>query len=157
MYIHIYISILIYMYIYIYVYIYVYVCIYIYVSEFFPVTHELVQNLSYFNFITSPCPSPKLSLNTEKNMLNKMTLGHLSHFNEIYSYSRTHQVLSNYIVMLGFFFVSHCVWSFQVYMFNSTAADISRFWNILGILEPFAFSVVLFCHPFGGRDSQKYE
>jgi len=40
-------------------------------------------------------------------------------------------------------------------MFNSTPADISRFWSILGILEPFALSVFLFCHPFEGRDSLK--
>jgi len=57
--------------------------------------------------------------------------------------------------MLGFICVVHCVWSFQVDMFNATPADISRFWSILGILEPFAFSVCLFCHPFGGRDSLK--
>jgi len=57
--------------------------------------------------------------------------------------------------MLGFIFVVHCVWSFQVHMFKSTPADISRFWSILGILEPFAFSVCLFCHHFGGRNSLK--
>jgi len=34
-------------------------------------------------------------------------------------------------------------------MFNFIAASISR------ILEPFAFSVLLFCHPSGGRDSLK--
>jgi len=42
-------------------------------------------------------------------------------------------------------------------MFNSTPANISRFWSMLGILEPFAFSVFLFCHPFEGRDSLKNE
>jgi len=40
-------------------------------------------------------------------------------------------------------------------MFNSTPADTSCFWSNLGILEPFAFSVFLFCHPFEGRDSLK--
>jgi len=40
-------------------------------------------------------------------------------------------------------------------MFNSTPAAISRFWSILGILKPSAFSVFLFCHPFEGRDSLK--
>jgi len=40
-------------------------------------------------------------------------------------------------------------------MFNSTPANISLFWSILGILEPFPFSVCLFCNPFGGRDSLK--
>jgi len=68
---------------------------------------------------------------------------------------RTHKVLSNYILMVGLIFVVHCVWSFQVHMFNSTPADIYRFWSIWGILEPFAFSVFLFCHPFGGCDSIK--
>jgi len=67
----------------------------------------------------------------------------------------TRKVLSNCILMLGFIFVVHCVCSFQVHMLNSTTANISRFWSILGILEPFAFSVCLFCHPFGGRDSLK--
>jgi len=84
-----------------------------------------------------------------------MTLGHLGQLDEIRCDSRAHKVLSNYILMLDFFFVFHCVWSFQVHMFNSTTADISRFWSILGILEPFAFSVFLFCHPFEGRDSLK--
>jgi len=41
----------------------------------------------------------------------------------------------------------------QVHTFNSAPADISRFWSILGILEPFAFFFFLFCHPLGGRDS----
>jgi len=81
-----------------------------------------------------------------------MTLGHLGQFDEIHCDSRTHKVLSNYMLMSGLFFVVHCVWSFQVHTFNSTStlADISRFWSILGILEPFAFSVFLFCHLFWG-------
>jgi len=64
--------------------------------------------------------------------------------------------------MLEFFFLSFTVCGaskltclIQVHMFNSTPADISRFWSILGILELFAFSVFLFCHPFEGRDSLK--
>jgi len=40
-------------------------------------------------------------------------------------------------------------------MFNSTPVDISRFWSILSILKPFACSLFLSCHPFGGRDSLK--
>ena len=55
--------------------------------------------------------------------------------------------------MLGFIFVVHCIWSFQVHRLNFTSANISRFWSILGILETFAMSVYLFYHPFGGRDS----
>jgi len=51
--------------------------------------------------------------------------------------------------------IIHCVWSLQVHTFKFIAADISRFWSLLGILGPFAFSVFLFCHPFGGRDSLK--
>ena len=87
-----------------------------------------------------------------------MALGHLGQFDEFHCDSRTHKVLSNYISTLGVFpcpWVVHCVWSFQVHMFNSTPADISRFWSILFILEPYAFSVFLLCHPFGGRDSLK--
>ena len=83
-----------------------------------------------------------------------MALGHLGQFDEFHCDSRTHKVLSNYILTLGVF-SCHCVWSFQVQMFNSTPADISRFWSILSILEPYAFSVFLFCHPFGGHDSLK--
>jgi len=68
---------------------------------------------------------------------------------------RTHKVVSNWTLMLGLIFIVHCVRSFQVHMFNSTPANISLFWSILGILEPFPFSVCLFCNPFGGRDSLK--
>ena len=82
-----------------------------------------------------------------------MTLGHLGQFDEINCDSRTHKVLSNCILMLDFF-VCHCVCSFQIHMFNSTPADISRFWSILGILEPFAFSVFLFCHPFAKNNER---
>ena len=57
--------------------------------------------------------------------------------------------------MLDSFYVFHYVWSFQVHMFKYTPAHIFRFWSILGILEPFAFSVLLFCLPFEGRDSLK--
>jgi len=79
--------------------------------------------------------------------------GQLNQVYEIYCDLRTHEVLSSYILMSGFLSVLHCVWSFQIDMFNFTDADISRFWSILGIY--FAFSVFLFCHPFGGRDSLK--
>jgi len=57
-----------------------------------------------------------------------------------------------YIYVYIYLYV-HGVWSFQVHMFNSTPADISRLWSIWGILEPFAFSVCLYT--FGGRDSLK--
>jgi len=78
--------------------------------------------------------APHKKLNTENNRLNQMTLRHVGQFDGIHCDSRTHKVLSNYILMLGFFFVVHCVWSFQVHMFKFTLADISRFWSILGIL-----------------------
>jgi len=72
-------------------------------------------------------PHQKFRLYPENKRLNKMTLGHLGQFDEIHCDSRTHKVLSNYILMLDFVLVFHCVWSFQVHMFNSTTADISRF------------------------------
>jgi len=99
-----------------------------------------------------------------------MTLGHLSQFDEFHCDLRTYKVLSDYILMLGMFFVVYCVFSSKVHMFNSTSADNSRFWSFSGTLEPFAFYVpgtmflvnlsffcfiCLFCHPFGGRDSLK--
>jgi len=44
-------------------------------------------------------------------------------------------------------FFGRCGWSFQVHIFNFTGANISRFWSILGILEPcallFSFSAIL--------------
>ena len=44
-------------------------------------------------------------------------------------------------------------WAFK-HTSCSTAAKISR-WSILGFLGPFAFSAILFCHPFGRRDNLK--
>jgi len=54
---------------------------------------------------------------------------------------------------MGYDFGFHFVWSFQAHIFKSTDAEISRFWSILGILGPFAFSVSPFRHLFWGRDS----
>jgi len=80
-----------------------------------------------------------------------MTLGHLGQFDEIHCDSRTHKVLSNYILTLGYPVSVDCEWSFQVHMFNFTIAVMSRFWSILGIFGHFFF---FFCQPFG-RDSIK--
>jgi len=44
--------------------------------------------------------------------------------------------------MLGFIFVVHGVWSFQVHMFNSTPAYIARFWNLLLFLSA-CFAILL--------------
>jgi len=120
-----------------------------------PWNMTLCRIFRFFRLSRPRAPHQKFSLKTENNKLNKMTLGHLDQFDEIHCNSKKHKVLSIYILMFGFFCVVHCVWRFQVHMFNSAPADISRFWSILGILEPFAFSVFLFCHPFGGRDSPK--
>jgi len=54
--------------------------------------------------------------------------------------------------MSGLFFDVQYVISLQTHILKPVA-KIS--WSILDILGPFAFSVFLFCHPFGGRDSPK--
>ena len=82
-----------------------------------------------------------------------MTLGHLGQFDEIHCDSRTHKVLSNYILVWGFFFVVYGVFKYTCSILPLLIFLVSGvFW---GILKPFAFFVFLFCHPFGGRDSLK--
>jgi len=123
-------------------------------------TFNVVQDLSFLRLWRPRAPHQKFSLNKNQFIEKRwrwVILVNLMKFNVI---QRTHKVLSNCISMLGFIFVVHCVWSLQVHRFNSTPADIVWFWSILGILgilEPFAFSVCLFCHHFGGRDSLKNE
>jgi len=46
------------------------------------------------------------------------------------------------------FFVLHCVWSFHVYMFNSTPADISRIWRFFWYLGTFCFCCLAFLPSF---------
>jgi len=60
------------------------------------------------------------------------------------------------IVISGQFFDIQCVFSISTHILYSTSAKISC-WSILGIfkLGPLAFCVIIFCHPFGGRDSLK--
>ena len=113
-------------------------------------THKHTSGASVVFFRLSRSKPLKFISNAENDGLNNMTLDHVGQFNEINFDSRKHTALLNYISILGCIFGIHSVCNLQVHIFNVIAADISQFWSIFGSLGPVAFSVFLFCHPFGG-------
>ena len=60
----------------------------------------------------------------------------------------------SYHINIGtYLFDIHRVCSFQAHIFISTTSEIS--WSVLGYFGTFGFSVFLFCHVFGGRETPK--
>jgi len=74
--------------------------------------------ISSFSNLNWWCISPSLSRSVEERPWR------LRLEMEIKWHSKCNRL---YILMLGYFFGFHCVWRFQVHIFNLTPADISRF------------------------------
>ena len=93
-----------------------------------------------------------MSVNTSHNSLNEMVLGYLGQSNEIYFDARTYTVLWICVIMSGLIFL----FTLYIYLLNTYPQFLLKspgvFW-VFGDL--FAFSVFLFCHLIGGRDSLK--
>ena len=108
-------------------------------------------------------PAQKCSLNSENNTLINMALEHLGQRN-VLSWKATnivrscderpHKLVSKCILMISrLLFYSDCVLIFQTHILLNCTADkflVEYSWSILG---PLAFSVLLFWHAIGGRDS----
>ena len=96
-------------------------------------------------------PNPALTLKNDR--LNELMLGHLGQFIEIL-------VIQGCIKFCKFVYLDIFFWHSLCIELSKTHSQFYfcwyySFWSFLVNLGPCAFSVFLFCHPHGGRESLK--